>query len=284
MSSTSSLAYAVRTATRQGLTRDLPHGPDDLQWVANTATLIHGDHNAVLVDTYTSIEQNAELVQWVKSFGRDLTHVFITHGHGDHFFGIGQLLEAFPNAKAIASKGTALAARTQGEPKWRDGFWGKLFPGQIPELAYPEPLDGDHFELEGHRLEVIEAGFTDTADTTSLWVPDLGLIVAGDVAYNDTHQYTAETTPETREHWARAAERLAGLNPVAVVAGHKKPDTPDHPMILAQTAGYLRSFNAAAESSATAEELYDRMLGLHPRRANPGALWGGAKAARPARA
>ena len=284
MPSTSSLAYAVRTATRQGLTRDLPHGPDDLQWVANTATLIHGDHNAVLVDTYTSIEQNAELVEWVTSFGRNLTHIFITHGHGDHFFGIGQLLEAFPDAKAIASKGSVLAARTQGEPKWRDGFWGKLFPGQIPEIAYPEPLDSDHFELEGHRLEVIESGFTDTADTTSLWVPDLGLIVAGDVVYNDTHQFTAETTPETREHWARAAEHLAGLNPVAVVAGHKKPDTPDHPMILAQTAGYLRSFNAAVEGSGTAEELYDRMLGLYPRRANPGALWGGAKVAKPTRA
>ncbi|MGW5233309.1 MBL fold metallo-hydrolase [Streptomyces nodosus] len=186
MSSTSGLAYAVRTATRQGLTRDLPHGPDDLQWVANTATLIYGDRDAVLVDTYTSIEQNAELVEWVTSFGRQLTHIFITHGHGDHFFGIGQLLEAFPEAKAIASKGTVAGAHTQGEPRWRDGFWEKLFPGQIPEITYPEPLDGGFFELEGHRLEVMEMGYTDTVDTTSLWVPDLGLVVAGDVAYNDT--------------------------------------------------------------------------------------------------
>lgn len=282
MSSTSSLAYAVRTATRQGLTRDLPHGPDDLQWVANTATLIYGDHDAVLVDTYTSIEQNAELVEWVKSFGRNLTHIFITHGHGDHFFGIGQLLGAFPNAEAVASQGSAAGALTQGEPQWRDGFWEKLFPGQIPEIAYPRALERDHFELEGHRLEVIETGFTDTADTTSLWVPDLGLIVAGDVVYNDTHQFTAETTAETRELWAQAAERLARLDPVAVVAGHKKPDTPDHPKILSETAGYLRSFNVAASESRSALELYDQMLGLYPRRANPGALWGGAKIAKPA--
>ena len=54
--SNTTLAYAVRTATRQGVTRDLPHGPEDLQWVANSATLIYGDEDAVLVDTYTSIE------------------------------------------------------------------------------------------------------------------------------------------------------------------------------------------------------------------------------------
>ena len=49
--SDSTHAYAVHTATRQGVTRDLPHGPEDLQWVANSATLIHGDQDAVLVDT-----------------------------------------------------------------------------------------------------------------------------------------------------------------------------------------------------------------------------------------
>jgi len=41
-----------------------------------------------------------------------------------------------------------------------------------------------HFELEGLPLEVIETGHTDTVDSTSLYVPDLGLVVSGDVAYN----------------------------------------------------------------------------------------------------
>src|SRR5262249_30433867 len=178
--SDSTLAYAVRTATRQGVTRDLPHGPEDLQWVANSATLIYGDQDAVLVDTYTSIEQNAELARWVRSFGKHLTYIYITHGHGDHFFGIGQLQEAFPEARAVASHGTVAVAHIQGGPRYREEFWEKLFPGQIPEIAYPEPLGAEFFELAGHRLEVIEAGFTDTADTTSPWVPDLRLIVAGD--------------------------------------------------------------------------------------------------------
>jgi hypothetical protein len=35
---------------------------------------------------------------------------------------------------------------------------------------------------ERSELRVIEAGYTDTEGTTSLWTPDLGPIVAGDVA------------------------------------------------------------------------------------------------------
>jgi glyoxylase-like metal-dependent hydrolase (beta-lactamase superfamily II) len=277
------LRYAVKTAQRAGLTRDLPYGPDDLQWVANSATLLFGTHDAVLVDTFTSIGQNAELVDWVHSFDRDLTHIYVTHGHGDHFFGIAQLLEAFPNARAVATRGTVEAAQAQGEPAFVESFWGRLFPGQIPQpLAFPEVLDGNAFELEGHRLEVVEAGFTDTVDTTALWVPDLRLMIAGDVAYNDTHQYMAESTSESREQWAQAAEKLAAYEPAAVIAGHKKPDAADDPAILSETAAYLRNFNRLAAVSSTPEELYAAMLELYPRRANPGSLWGGAKNAKPA--
>ena len=274
------LRYAVKTAQRPGLTRDLPYGPEDLQWVANSATLVYATDDAVLVDTFTSIGQNAELVDWVRSFERNLTYVYITHGHGDHFFGIKQLLEAFPTARAVGTRGTVAAAHAQGEPAFVDSFWGKLFPGEIPQpLGFPEMLEGNAIALEAHRLEVVEAGFTDTVDTTALWVPDLRLMIAGDVAYNDTHQYTAETTGESREQWARAAEKLAEYDPVAVIAGHKKPDRPDDPAILSETAAYLRDFNRIAAASSSAEELYARMLDLYPRRANPGALWGGAKQA-----
>ena len=72
------LSYAVKTAVPFGVTRDLPHGPDDLQWVANSVTLIYGEEDAVLIDTFTSIDQNAELVEWVASI-RQEPHTRLHH-------------------------------------------------------------------------------------------------------------------------------------------------------------------------------------------------------------
>ena len=273
--------YATHHVRRPGVTRDLPYGPEDLLWVVNTATLVYGDRDAVLIDTYPTEEQNDQLVEWVRSFGRTVKYLVITHAHGDHLFGVGQISKAFPGVQAVANKDTVAGSAIQAGPAEVETFWERLFPGQIPHWRpIPKEMDGNSIELEGGRLEVIDTGFTDTAGSSVVWVPDLRLLVAGDVAYNDTHQYLAETTTKTRVDWAATADRLLELNPVAVVAGHKNPDRPDRPAILTETATYLRDFNALDEQTMTAEELYAAMLSRYPRRVNPGSLWGAAKKAK----
>jgi glyoxylase-like metal-dependent hydrolase (beta-lactamase superfamily II) len=277
----SSLQYDTLCARRPGLTRDLPPGTEDLQWVANTATLIYGERDAVLVDTFLTVEQNQELVDWVKSHDRNLAYIYITHGHGDHAFGVKQLIEAFPEAKAVSTSAVVAKATFEGTPPFIDTFWAARFPGQVPQpQVFPEALDGDTFTLEGHPLQVIETGFTDTEGSTALWVPDLRLVVAGDVAYNGIHQYTGETTTTSRQEWMRATDTLAALNPAFVVAGHKNPALPDDPKILAETKQYLTDFNRLDTETQTHTDLYEAMLALHPNRANPGSLWGGAKKAK----
>src|SRR5260370_39139646 len=194
--------YEPLLARREGLTRDLPAGDnEDLRWVANSATLIFGDHDAVLVDTFTTIEQNERLTEWVKARRRNLTHIYLTHGHGDHIYGIGQLLQAFPGAQAVATAGTAAEARLQASDEYRDGFWGRLFPGQIPQPVIPAELAGDTIRLEEHELSVIEAGHTDTTGTTVLWCPSLRLIRAGARRSNNTHKSLAGSKHPPRPQW-----------------------------------------------------------------------------------
>lgn len=163
----------------------------------------------------------------------------------------------------------------------RTGFWRQRFPGQIPdELDAPESLDGASIELEGHALIPIDTGYTDTADTTSLHVPSIRLIAAGDVVYNGIHPYLGESSAQTRLRWIDALDKLEALGARAVVAGHKIPDNDDDPKTIAQTRQYLRDFIRLDEETDTPRELFDAMMELYPDRANPGSLWGGANAAK----
>ena len=276
-----SLKWDVFTSKRPGLSRDLPPGKEELMWVANSSTLIYGERDAVLVDTFLTIDQSQALQNWVVASGKNLIAIYLTHGHGDHVFGVGSLLERFPHAKAVATPEVVAAMREQVSPTSLENFWRKLFPGQIAEhLPVADPLPDNELELEGHKLIAVNTGRTDTAQSTCLHVPSVGLLVGGDVVYNGIHPYLAETTTESRREWIAALDRLEALNPRAVIAGHKIPENRDEPRIIAETRQYLRDFNRLDEATATVRELYDAMLELYPDRANPGSLWGGAKAAK----
>jgi glyoxylase-like metal-dependent hydrolase (beta-lactamase superfamily II) len=143
-----------------------------------------------------------------------------------------------------------------------------------------DELKGNVIELEGRDLVVVEVGHTDTDHTTCLHVPSVGLVVAGDAAYNDVHLYLAESNAQTRREWISALDTIEALKPNAVIAGHKKPEKDDSPGIIEETRQYIRDFDRVAKTSATARDLYDKMLELYPDRANPGSLWGSARAAK----
>jgi glyoxylase-like metal-dependent hydrolase (beta-lactamase superfamily II) len=142
----------------------------------------------------------------------------------------------------------------------------RLFPGQVPtKLVAPESYEHDTFTLEGHELRIIiEQGHTDSADTTSLYVPSIGLIVAGDVVYNQCRMYVSDTTPESRKNWIAALDRLEALNPTIVVVGHKKPGAPDSPSAIQDTKRYLQDFDRLQKTATSDQELFDLMTELYP--------------------
>jgi len=268
------LKWEVFVTKRLGLSRDLPPGKEQWMWVPTSATLIYGKRDAVLVDAMLTVEQAHSLADWVGASGKNLTTIYVTHGHGDHFFGIAALQDRFPNARAVATPEVVRVMRKQASPEYVANFWGARFPGQIPEsLVIADELKGNVIELEGRGLVVIDLGHTDTDHTTCLHVPSVGLVVAGDAAYNDVHPYLAETNAQTRREWIAALDTIESLDPRAVIAGHKKPRKDDSPGIVEETRQYIRHFERMVNSSATARELYDKMLALYPDRVNPGSLW-----------
>jgi glyoxylase-like metal-dependent hydrolase (beta-lactamase superfamily II) len=280
---TPQLQYRVFTATRPGINPDVPPGYESLMWVANSATLIYGKRDAVLVDTFFTLDHSVKLADQIAATGKNLTNIYITHPHGDHFFGINMLKRRFPHVRAVAP--TVVVDRITNRLAADLRLLRERFPGRIPDdPGTPESLDGASIELEGEALIPIKAGYTDTADSTILHVPSIGLIAAGDVVYNGVHPFLAETNAQTRLEWIDALDRLEALEADAVVAGHKVPVHDDDPRNISETRKYLRDFVRLDQVTDTPRALFDAMIELYPERANPGSLWGGATVAKARRA
>jgi glyoxylase-like metal-dependent hydrolase (beta-lactamase superfamily II) len=279
------LGWDVHVAPAEPLpANDLAPGENARFWSPISATLIFGARDAVLIDALLTVGQSHDLVEWIDGHGKTLTTVYITHGHGDHWFGLGAVLDRFPNARAFALPAVIEQMRIGSTPKRLEAVWTPRFDGKLPEqLSFPEPLEGRTIELEGHELVAVELGHTDTDQTSCLHAPDIGLVVAGDAAYNDVHLYLAESGPQKRRQWLAALDTIESLHPRSVIAGHQRAGRHDGPEILEETRQYIRDFDRMVETTNTAEDLYDQVLALYPDRINPDALWRSAQAMKPSR-
>jgi glyoxylase-like metal-dependent hydrolase (beta-lactamase superfamily II) len=269
-----SLSWGVHVAPSEPLNANsLAPGEPAPSWSPISATLISGEHDAILVDALLTVGQADDLVEWIDGHGKNLTTVYVTHGHGDHWFGLNTVLDHFPDARALARPAVIAQMRAGSTPEFLESFWAPRFGDRLPrELTYPEPLEDETIDLEGHELVVIELGHTDTDQTTCLHAPDLGLVVAGDAAYNDVHLFLAESDPQGRREWIAALDRIESLQPQSVIAGHQRAGRHDGPEIIEETRQYIRDFDRIAETTSTARDLYDQVLAIYPDRINPDAL------------
>lgn len=264
----------IPIVTQQPLPFGIPY-----TWSHMASTLISGDKEAILIDPPLTIKQGHEVSEWIKGVlgpNKNLTTIYVTHGHGDHYFAASAVLKHFPDVKIRATKGTIEHMAQQIEPSFYNGFWGASFPGELepPPLDIVKVLDGNTIDLEGHAINIIEAGQSDTHDSTFVYIPDLDMVVAGDVCYNDMHQWLQEAVTETqRNAWIAALEKILSLKPATVIASHKRPGAVDGINNLYATIEYIKAFGECKAESSNAEELYHKMLARYPLRINPIILW-----------
>lgn len=258
------------------VTADFAPSERERPWPPISSTLIYGLRDAVVVDSFITEEQARAQADWIASTGKNLTTIYATHGHGDHFFGASVLMERFPKARFVAAPSAIQVMKEQTAPEYVAKFWESRFPNQLPRrLVVAQELRTNVIELEGAKLFVVPLRFTDTAGTTCLHVPALELIAAGDAAYNGVHPRLLEANQnQKREEWLAALDKMQSLKPRIVVAGHKnRKNDDDGPRVIRQTRQYILDFQELAGKTTTAKELYDQMLARYPEWLNRGALW-----------
>lgn len=242
---------------------------------ASSVSLFSGENEAVMIDALITTVEASHLVEWVRAKKKDLTTVYITHGHGDHFFGLNAILAAFPQATAVALPEIVPFCQEQVTPaalaRWRAGFTNQF----VENPVVPHTLQERVIDLEGHEIRPVLVGQSDTAPSTVVYAPDLHAVAGGDVAYNGIHCWMAQTDHQKREAWLAALDVIAALEPKTLVAGHKDPSARDDdpPAILDATRTYIGDFDAAVAESSTEQELIEKMMRLHGERGNPYTLW-----------
>ena len=254
----------------------LPNG-EPKRFSPMASTLIYGREDAVLTDPGLTEDQARVLGDWVAGHGRNVTDIFITHGHGDHWFAAGLLAERF-GARVVATAGTI--AQMQSGVATRALLWDKLYTGIPPSPVTAVTVPGDRFTLEGHDLVMVDVGHADTDDNSVLRVPDLGLVVAGDVIYNGVHMYLAQSVAVGGfGPWRDAIDKVEALGPRHIVAGHQNKQLDDDAeRTIAETRHYLDDADELLRTETTAVDFFNAMIERYPNHLARTVLWAGASA------
>jgi glyoxylase-like metal-dependent hydrolase (beta-lactamase superfamily II) len=250
-------------------------GPDSATWPASTATLIAGDHEAVLVDALMTIDQGERLAAWITHHHRTVTDILVTHGHGDHFFGAGPVLRAFPKAGLVALAHVVEESRTQlladSLANWSTWFGDRYDTSP----ALPTVAASDVVGLEGHSIALQPVGPADGMAATVVRIDALDTVCAGDAVYNNVHMWLWNSTPETRETWLTTIDTVADLSARTIIAGHRDPGAQDDAAErqVSQSRRYIEDFDRAVSHCTTGAEVIETMTRDYGHFGNPYTLF-----------
>jgi len=234
-------------------------------FAATTSTLVSGESDAVLIDAQHIRADVADLAGFIARAGKKLTTIYVTHGHADHWYGAGDLLATFPDARVVATAPVVEYINQAKEVEAQQ--WAAMFGDRVAKpTAVPDTLDGLAIELEGHELQIVEVGQGDIRPSTVVHIPDLDAVVAGDVVYNQIHAMLGLSGPSGWQRWLQSLDAIEKLSARMIVAGHRKPEATDYEAsrMLDETRSYISDFAEGAQRLDSADELVALMKSKYP--------------------
>jgi glyoxylase-like metal-dependent hydrolase (beta-lactamase superfamily II) len=236
--------------------------PDDQFWT--NSIIIEGVHEVMLVDAQLTKTSAEKVLQEIKETKKPLSIVYITHEHADHFLGLEVFREAYPGVRIIAN--SAVTDRINKIYQEKLDKWKKILgPGATSHAVAIEKFDGNVIELESSKIEVLKNIQGDTDENTMLWISGQGILIAGDVLFNDMHVYTAETDSKARGKWLSSLNKIRELKPSVVIPGHSKVGAPlDASTAVDFTENYLLAFEEELKKAQDPDSLINAMKERFP--------------------
>ncbi len=229
-----------------------------------TSTIVMGQKECVLIDTQWTRANAHRVIAEILETSLELKAIYVTHAHPDHYWGMGEIADAFPNAKCYAVPPVVALYSHQYQPKldeW-EAIIGKqnLCRKQCDRL---EPLKQDYIELEGERLEIIRC-MGDLMWNTIVWIPSIRTVIGSDVIFNEAHPFTCEVNEEQRKLWLRDIEGIEALHPDVIIPGHMREGTLLDESSLKFMRKYLIATEEEIKSTTTPGDFYYHMAKRFP--------------------
>ena len=227
------------------------------------STMISGERDMIVIDPQFSLSEAHKLAAKILESKKNLTTIYITHPHPDHFFGLAVLKQAFPSAHAVALPATVNAIKT-GWPA-RQKFWFPTYGNNIPgpEPVLPEELTKPELTLEGETFPV--TGGVQGADgpgNSFVYIPSLKAVITGDIVFD--HVYFGVPRDKAREDWNKTIDQILALKPQIIVPGHEGPGATRNLASIEFMKKYIADWDANAASSANAAEMRAKVLRQYP--------------------
>jgi hypothetical protein len=152
---------------------------------------------------------------------KNLTHIYVSHFHPDHHFGLQVLNSAFPKVKIVALPSVVkdiVATSSDKVELWAIDRFG---PDDIPrKTTIPRPLDEPRLLLEGEEIQFSDNWEGDSANNSVVWIPSIRVACATDVAFHDCHLWPIESNVARRVKWRASIAQLREFDARIVIPGH----------------------------------------------------------------
>lgn len=235
------------------------------------AYVISDGQGAIVIDATRTSADGAAVAALVKQRTSGPVTVLVTHGHPDHFLGLGALRAALPEARFVVAR-QEIEDDIIGMATWmtEQGWLEKeaaMKPASFDYAGQIDALTEPRLTLPGGAVLDLDASYTATeaAHMTTVYSRDLGALFTGDLAYRDVHLWLGiGVTQDAARAWQSTLANLESTwapQKPTVYPGHgPATDT----SVFAADRAYIDDLLTVAAESASDEAAIDAMAAKYP--------------------
>ncbi|MFV0436384.1 MAG: MBL fold metallo-hydrolase [Desulfopila sp.] len=241
----------------------------------SNSVLFYGKKDCILIDASQLLSDSYRMIAEILPMRLNLTHIYVSHFHPDHHFGLKALKFAFPKARIVALPSVVKDIVFTSSDKvdmWAIDRFGDDFPYQT---TIPMPMSEPRLELEGHVIEVSDGWEGDSINNSAVWIPSMGIACATDICFHDCHLWPIESNVARRVKWRESIGKLRDFDARIVIPGHhdeeklqildEVQDNASRKYVdcIDWSLDYLDRYEEAYETSKTGAELIEKMNHQH---------------------